>query len=74
MGEGLSDEGRDSAERVEAIYNVNKSFFLIGGFAGPGLDSLSYAVDAVSYLAMSDCHVRVRIEADNDGAGRHWIR
>ncbi len=57
MGRGLGNECRDRAERVEAIYNVNKSFFLIGGVAGTGLDSLRDAMDAVSNIAMSDCHV-----------------
>ncbi len=74
MGGGLSNECRDSAERVEAIYNVNQSLFLIGGVAGTGLDNLSDTMDAVSYFAMSNGHVRVRVEADNEGASRQPIR
>jgi hypothetical protein len=74
MGECLSNECRDSAERVEAIYNVNQSFFLVGGIAGTGLDSLGHTMDAVSDIAMSNCHIRVRVEADNDGASRQRIR
>jgi hypothetical protein len=63
MGGGVSDESRNSAERVEAIYNVNKSFFLVGGFASTSLDRLCYAMDIVCNIAMRRATVTSEYES-----------
>ena len=70
---GSGDEGRDGAEGVGAIKDVDKTFFCVLGRAATSGEALGDGADVVHEGAVSNRDIGIAVQANGNGAGSEGV-